>query len=208
MFDAYITHILINDLLPTNGGPPSDLLNLASTSRSFRESCLPHLFPDVRCPHKSKADKESGLHFFPEGLDRISGTHPSSSFFLSNVIIFRHFRLDWFDKWTEPTRLKWGIIDKDDNHVPDLVKLSSAIKKMPKLSKVTLSCPFVVPRPFFQLLGLSQSLSAVTFIETPLTGITSISPVKLKQISMAPVGQILRIGDGLTDSKYTVEAHL
>ena len=74
---------------------------------------------------------------------------------------------------------------------------------MPELSNVTLSCPFVVPRPFFQLLGLSQSLSAVTFIDTPLTGITSISPVKLKQISIAPVGQILRIVDGPTDSKYT-----
>jgi len=68
MFDADITHILIDDLLSTNGGPPSDLLNFVSTSRSFRESSLPHLFSDVRWPHKPKADKESGLHFFPEGL--------------------------------------------------------------------------------------------------------------------------------------------
>jgi hypothetical protein len=74
---------------------------------------------------------------------------------------------------------------------------------MPKLSKVTLSCPFIVPRSFFQLLDLSQSLSAITFVDMPLTGIMSISPVKLKQISIAPVGQILRIGDGPTDSKYT-----
>ncbi|OJA08623.1 hypothetical protein AZE42_04833 [Rhizopogon vesiculosus] len=188
ILNADITHILINDLLPTNGGPPSELLNFASTSRSFRDSCLPYLFSDVRWPHKSKADKESGLHFFPEGL----------------WPYIRHFRLEWFDEWTEPTRLKWGVLDKDGNYVPrDLVKFASAIENMPKLSKVTLSCPFVVPRSFFQSLGLSQSLNTVTFIDTPLTGIGSISPVKLKHISLAPVGQILRIGDGPTVPKFS-----
>ena len=154
MFDADITHILIDDFLPTNGGPPSDLLNFASTSRSFRESSLPHLFSDVCWLHKPKADKESCLHFFPEGLwPYIRYASLSSFLSLQCHHFFRHFRLDWFDEWTEPTRLKWGIIDKDGNYVPDLVKLSSAIEKMPELSNVTLSCPFVVPRSFFQLLG-------------------------------------------------------
>jgi len=68
ILNADVTHILINDLLPANGSPPSELLNFASTSRSFREACLPYLFSEVRWPHKSKADKESGLHFFPDGL--------------------------------------------------------------------------------------------------------------------------------------------
>lgn len=115
----------------------------------------------------------------------------------------RHFRLDWFDEWTEPTRPKWGTMDKDGNYVPrDLVKFASAIDKMPKLSMVTLSCPFVVPRSFFQSLGMSQSLTSITFIDTPLNGITAVSPVQLKHISITPVGQILRIGDGPTDPKF------
>jgi len=122
------------------------------------------------------------------------------SFFLAN---FRHFRLDWFDEWTEPARLKWGTLDKDGNYVPrDLFKFAFAIDKMPKLSKVTLNCPFVVPLSFFRSLGLSPSLTSVTFIDTPLSGITSIAPVHLKQISITPVGQALRIGDGPTDPRF------
>lgn len=189
ILNADITHILINDLLSSNGGGPSALLTLASTTRSFRESCLPYLFSEVRWPHKFKASNESGLHFFPEGL----------------WPYIRHFRLEWFDEWTEPTRLKWGTMDKDGNYIPrDLVKFELAIAKMPKLSKVTLSCPFVIPRSLFQSLGLSRSLSAITFIDTPLQiGITSMSPVTFKQISLTPVGQALRIGDGPTDPRFS-----
>lgn len=189
ILNADITHILINDLLSINGGAPSALLTLASTTRSFRESCLPYLFSEVRWPHKFKADEESGLHFFPESL----------------WPYIRHFRLEWFDEWTEPSRLKWGTMDKDGNYVPcDLVKFNLAIAKMPKLSKVTLSCPFVIPRSFFQSLGLSRPLSAITFIDTPLQiGITSISPVAFKQISLTSVGQTLRVGDGPTDPRFS-----
>ncbi|KAG2357716.1 hypothetical protein BDR07DRAFT_1612346 [Suillus spraguei] len=189
ILNADIMHILINDLLSSNGGAPSALLTLASATRSFRDSCLPYLFSEVRWPHKLKADEESGLHFFPESL----WPH------------IRHFRLEWFDEWTEPTRLKWGTMDKDGNYIPrDLVKFNSAITKMPKLSKVTLCCPFVIPRTLFQSLGLSRSLSAITFIDTPLQiGITSISPVTFKQISLTSVGQTLRIGDGPTDPRFS-----
>ncbi|KAG1730122.1 uncharacterized protein EDB91DRAFT_1059702 [Suillus paluster] len=188
ILNADITHILINDLLSSNESAPSALLNLASTTRSFRESCLPFLFSEVRWPHKSKGDKESGLHFFPEGL----------------WPYIRHFQLEWPDEWTEPTRLKWGTLDIDGNYIPhDLGKLNSAIADMPKLSKVSLRCPFIIPRSLSQSLGLSRSLSIITFVDTPLQiGITSISPAVLKQISFTPVGQILRIGDGPTDPKF------
>jgi hypothetical protein len=128
----------------------------------------------------------------------------SSSNIYRDFFFLRHFRLEWFDEWTEPTRLKWGVMDNDGNYVPrDLAKFILAIEKMPKLSKVTLSCPFVIPRSFFQSLGRSQSLNAITFIDTPLMGITSISAVQLKQISLTPVGQILRIGDGPTEPRFS-----
>lgn len=188
ILNADITHILINDLLSSNGGAPSTLLNLASTTRSFRESCLPYLFSEVRWPHKSKADKESGLRFFPEGI----------------WPYIRHFRLEWYDEWTEPNRVKWGTMDTEGNYIPsDLVKFTSAIARMPKLSKVTLSCPFIIHRSLFESLGLSRSLSTITFVDTPLQiSMASISPAALKHVSLAPVGQALRIGDGPTDPKF------
>ena len=145
MFDAHITHILIDDLLLTNGGPPSDLLNFASTSRSFQEPCFHHLFSGVRWPHKSKADQESGFYFFPEGLWPYIRYVP----FVILLSLQCHYFLGIFG-WTDSTNgqnpsSQVGNHDKDGTYVPALVKLSLAIEKMSKLSKVTLSCPFVVP---------------------------------------------------------------
>jgi hypothetical protein len=68
ILNADILHILISELPRERGNVSSTLLNLASASHHFREACLPFLFAEVRWPHKSKADKEHGLLFYPEAL--------------------------------------------------------------------------------------------------------------------------------------------
>ncbi|KAH7890231.1 hypothetical protein F5I97DRAFT_1833688 [Phlebopus sp. FC_14] len=190
ILNADILHILISELLPSKGSSPkTTLLNLASASRHFREACLPFLFAEVRWPHKSKADKESGLQFYPDTL----------------WPYIRHFRLEWHDEWTEPGRIRYGYMDRDGNYCPRHLDVCiSAILKMPKLNKFTLSCPFIPPQALFEAIGQCRALNAFTLIDTPVDmGLVSLYPAPLRFVNLTPVGQSLRIGDGLIDPKFS-----
>ncbi|KIJ63983.1 hypothetical protein HYDPIDRAFT_28876 [Hydnomerulius pinastri MD-312] len=189
ILNADILHILISELPREISGISPTLLNFASASRSFREASLPFLFAEVRWPHKSKADKEHGLHFYPEGL----------------WPYIRHFRLEWHDEWTEPGRIRHGYLDRETNYCPHHLDLFiSAITRMPKLNKVTLSTPFIPPQSLFEALGQCRSLSAFTLVDTPIDiGLVSLYPAPLRQINLTPVGQTLRIGDGPIDPKFS-----
>ncbi|KAH7922003.1 hypothetical protein BV22DRAFT_1131790 [Leucogyrophana mollusca] len=189
ILNADILHILIAELLSNDkASGPSSLLSISSTSRAFRESCLPHLFAEVHWPHKRKHDPQAGLHFFPESI----WPH------------IRHFRLQWPDEWTEPNRLRWGEMDREGGYTPrNLEKFVLAISKMPKLTTLSLTCPFTPPQSIFEALSDCRSLTTLTFIDTPLDmGMSSLQPGILRRASLTPVTQALRIGDGPTEPKF------
>ncbi|KAF9220353.1 hypothetical protein BS17DRAFT_715009 [Gyrodon lividus] len=188
ILNADILHILISELPRERGNISSTLLNLASASHLFREACLPFLFSEVRWPHKSKADKEHGLLFYPEAL----------------WPYIRHFRLDWHDEWTEPGRVRYGYMDREGIYCPYHIDLAiHAITRMPKLNKVTLSTPFLPPQELYEALGQCKSLNAFTLIDTPIDhSLMQLYPASLRQVNLTPVGQTLRIGDGQTDPKF------
>ncbi|KAF9235453.1 hypothetical protein BU15DRAFT_89563 [Melanogaster broomeanus] len=183
-----ILHILISGLPRERGHSSSTLLNLASVSRHFRETCLPFLFAEVRWPHKSKADPELGLLFYPEPL----------------WPYIRHFRLDWHDEWTEPGRIRYGYLDREGIYCAHHVELAiHAITRMPKLNKVTLSTPFLPPEALFQALGQCRCLNSFTLIDTPIDqSLMQLYPAPLRHVNLTPVGQTLRIGDGQPDPKF------
>jgi hypothetical protein len=202
IFPLVITH------LPTGKDTVSpSLLNLASTSRHVRQACLPVLFADVRWPQRSKADKEHGLLFYPEAL----WPYFRSVIFLFDFIVYfsyllaqRHFRLDWHDEWTEPGRIRYGYLDREAIYCPHHMDLVvRAITRMPKLTKVTLSTPFLPPQALYEALGQCRSLSSFTLIDTPIDqSLMQFFPAPLRRVNLIPVGQTLRIGDGPTDPKF------
>ncbi|KIJ15831.1 hypothetical protein PAXINDRAFT_76464 [Paxillus involutus ATCC 200175] len=198
ILNADILHILISELPRERGNVSSTLLNLASASHHFREACLPFLFAEVRWPHKSKADKEHGLLFYPEAL----WPYIRSADFLVSFSL--HFRLDWHDEWTEPGRVRYGYMDREGIYCPYHLELAIyAITRMPKLNKVTLSTPFLPPQALYEALGQCRSLNAFTLIDTPIDQtLMQLYPAPLRQVNLTPVGQTLRIGDGQTDPKF------
>lgn len=78
-----------------------------------------------------------------------------------------------------------------------------ALPHMPKLTKVTLSTPFLPPQALYEALGQCRSLSSFTLIDTPIDqSLMQFYPVPLRRVNLTPVGQTLRIGDGPTDPKF------
>lgn len=78
-----------------------------------------------------------------------------------------------------------------------------AITRMPKLTKVTLSTPFLPPQALYEALGQCRSLSSFTLIDTPIDqSLMQFFPAPLRRVNLIPVGQTLRIGDGPTDPKF------
>lgn len=116
----------------------------------------------------------------------------------------RHFRLDWHDEWTEPGRIRYGYLDRDAIYCPYHMDLAIyALPHMPKLTKVTLSTPFLPPQALYEALGQCRSLSSFTLIDTPIDqSLMQFYPVPLRRVNLTPVGQTLRIGDGPTDPKF------
>lgn len=78
-----------------------------------------------------------------------------------------------------------------------------AITRMPKLSKVTLSTPFLPPQALYEALGQCHTLSSFTLIDTPIDqSLMQFYPSPIRRVNLSPVGQTLRIGDGPTDPKF------
>lgn len=78
-----------------------------------------------------------------------------------------------------------------------------ALTRMPKLNKVTLSTPFLPPQALYEALGQCYSLSSFTLIDTPIDqSLMQFYPAPIRRVSLTPVGQTLRIGDGPTDPKF------
>ena len=78
-----------------------------------------------------------------------------------------------------------------------------AITRMPKLTRVTLSTPFLPPQALYEALGQCRSLSSFTLIDTPIDqSLMQFFPAPLRRVNLTPVGQTLRIGDGPTDPKF------
>lgn len=78
-----------------------------------------------------------------------------------------------------------------------------AITRMPKLTQVTLSTPFLPPQALYEALAQCRSLSSFTLIDTPIDqSLMQFYSAPLRRISLTPVGQTLRIGDGPTDPKF------
>lgn len=115
----------------------------------------------------------------------------------------RHFQLLWHDEWTEPGRLRHGSFDRDGMYIPcSLDIVSSAIVTMPRLTEITISCPFIPPQSLFEAVGQCRSLASFSLIDTPIDmGLVFVFPSRLSRVNLAPVGQCLRIGDGPTDPR-------
>jgi len=80
--------------------------------------------------------------------------------------------------------------------------VSSAIVSMPKLTRITMSCPFIPPQSLFEAVGQCKLLTSFSLIDTPIDmGLMSVFPARLSRVNLAPVGQCLRIGDGPTDPR-------
>ncbi|KAF8133011.1 hypothetical protein EV363DRAFT_1162912 [Boletus edulis] len=192
---ADIFPLVITHLVPTGRDTVSpSLLTLASTSRLVRQACLPFLFAEVRWPQKHKTDRDNDLLFYPESL-----------WPYIRHVIFSHLRLDWHDEWTEPGRIRHGYLDRDGIYCPYHMELViSALARMPKLAKVTLSTPFLPPQALYEALGQCCSLSSFALIDTPIDqSLMQFFPVPLRRVNLTPVGQTLRIGDGPTDPKFS-----
>ncbi|KAI6044577.1 hypothetical protein EDC04DRAFT_319263 [Pisolithus marmoratus] len=190
ILNADVLHIVSNELLYREGrGAGSSLLNLSAVSRLCRQACLPIIFSEVRWPHKSKTGPDNTLSFLPESL------RPH----------VRHLQLLWHDEWTEPGRLRHGYLDRDGMYIPSgLDVVSSAIARMSKLNRITMSCPFIPPQSLFEAIGHCASLTSFSLIDTPIDmGLASVYPASLSRANLAPVGQSLRIGDGPTYPKVT-----
>lgn len=115
----------------------------------------------------------------------------------------RHFRLDWHDEWTEPGRIRYGYLDRDGIYCPfHIDRVVHAITRMPKLSRVTISTPFLPPQALYEALG-QCALSSFTLIDTPIDqSLMQFFPAPIRRVNLTPVGQTLRIGDGPTDPKF------
>ncbi|EGN94330.1 hypothetical protein SERLA73DRAFT_188149 [Serpula lacrymans var. lacrymans S7.3] len=190
VLNADILHVLIAELLSNDDTEVrSSLSTLSRTSRVIRDSCLPYLFAEVKWPHQEMYDDISGLHFFPETL----------------WSYFRIVHLDWPDEWSEPIRLRWGAYDKEGNYTPyHLEKLISAIPHMSRLQQFSMSCPFTPPPSIFGALGRCPTLTTFRVWETPLDiGMILLQPGSVQRVTLSPVDQALRIGDGPINPAFT-----
>lgn len=167
------------------------LLSFSSTCSAIRSAWLPYIFADVRWPHASKHNDSDGLEFFPEPL-------------------WKHFRrlsLIWPDHWPDSSPPLWG--DKyyvgGDYHPRHLDKLVSALSRMSALTSFYANCPFYPPSSVLNALIRCPSIREISVADTPLY-VSMIPNVpadcKLETISIVPVAEALRVGEGPYEPKY------
>ncbi|KAK2462789.1 hypothetical protein APHAL10511_005180 [Amanita phalloides] len=174
----------------------SDILALSITCRALRHVYLPHLFADVQWPHPNKNDEESGLHFFPDSL----------------WSFFKRFHLIWPDEWPDADPPLWGCkyYVGGDYHPRHLEALTAALPKMAALNMLHLCCPFYPPNNLLDALTKCVSLRRLYINDTPLY-LSTMPKVptnfNLEAISLAPVAEAIRVGDGPCEPRFTEPAY-
>lgn len=191
--DSDVFYALVKEAVSSyHNGELDALLSLSSTCRDLRKTCLPILFSDVHWPHANKHDEESGLHFFPLNL----------------WPFFRRFQLLWPEDWPDATPPRWGdrFYIGGDYHPRHIGKLVAAIPKMPSLTSFHLCCPFFPPSSILNTIIQCSSLREFSINETPLyiSTIPKVPPTfQLERITLVPVGEAVRVGEGPYDARYS-----
>ena len=94
-----------------------------------------------------------------------------------------------------------------DYHPRHLEKLANALPKMRGLTQFHINCPFYPPSSIFNALIQCPSIRSLSMADTPLYNVGVFSKVPsdfhLENISIVPVAEALRVGEGPFDSKYT-----
>ncbi|GLB41225.1 hypothetical protein LshimejAT787_0904400 [Lyophyllum shimeji] len=195
--DSDVSYALVRKVIALYRDSDVDvILNLASTCRVIRESCLSALFSDVHWPHGNKHDEESGLLFFPPTL----------------WPFFRRFRLIWPEDWPDANPPRWGdrYYIGGDYHPRHIDKLVAALPAMPSLSSFYMSCPFHPPNSMLNALTQCRSLRDLSINDTPLY--MSVIPrvpaeFHLERFSVVPVAEAVRVGEGPFDARYAESAY-
>ncbi|TEB27951.1 hypothetical protein FA13DRAFT_1794440 [Coprinellus micaceus] len=190
MLDSDILYSIIAEVADSPGHA-QDLKNISLASPLLREVALPVLFHDVRWPHGDKHSEENGLEFFP-------------------VSLWRHFRklsLLWPDHWPDSTPPLWGdrYYIGGDYHPRHMDKLIHALPRMGGLNKLHISCPFYPPSAIFTALTQCPSIRSLSISDTPVyMGLIPRVPAQfhLEHLSLVPVAEALRVGEGPYDAKY------
>ncbi|PFH45706.1 hypothetical protein AMATHDRAFT_77951 [Amanita thiersii Skay4041] len=192
-----VLHILVSEIAsPGDQHSKSDLLSLSQSCRALREACLPILFSEVFWPHPNKNDEETGLHFFPESL----------------WPYFKRFHLIWPDEWPDANPPLWGCkyYIGGDYHPRHLEAVTAALPKMPALNTLHLCCPFYPPNNLLDALTKCISLRRLHINDTPLYLSTMPkvpSNFRLEAISLVPVAEAVRVGEGPYDPKFAESAY-
>lgn len=134
--------------------------------------------------------------------------------FLLLLIIFlmpcfiRRFQLLWPEDWPDATPPRWGdrFYIGGDYHPRHIGKLVAAIPKMPSLTSFHLCCPFFPPSSILNTIIQCSSLREFSINETPLyiSTIPKVPPTfQLERITLVPVGEAVRVGEGPYDARYS-----
>ncbi|EAU87023.1 hypothetical protein CC1G_08494 [Coprinopsis cinerea okayama7 len=174
-----------------SAGSIDDLKNVSLTCRILRMVTLPLLFHKAQWPHPEKHTEEGGLEFFPETL----------------WAYFREFSLDWPDHWPDTIPPQWGdrYYIGGDYHPRHLDKLVGALPAMSNLSRFHISCPFYPPASIIAALIQCPSIRELSIHDTPLyvDMVPRVPPTfHLDRLSIVPVAEALRVGEGAYDPKY------
>ncbi|KAF8066934.1 hypothetical protein FPV67DRAFT_1497102 [Lyophyllum atratum] len=180
--DSDVSYALVKEALSLYRDSDLDvILNLASTCRVIRETCLSALFADVRWPHANKHDEESGL---------------------------LRLRLIWPEDWSDANPPRWGdrYYIGGDYHPRHIDKLVAALPAMPSLSSFYLNCPFHPPNSVLNALIQCPSLRDLSIDDTPLY-VSMIPKVPaefhLERFTIVPVAEAVRVGEGPFDARYS-----
>ncbi|KIM43446.1 hypothetical protein M413DRAFT_18016 [Hebeloma cylindrosporum] len=173
---------------------PSDvqtLSGLALLCSSANHTARSILFARVRWPHENRHDPQSGLHFFPESL----------------WPYFKSFHLDWPDHWPDASPPLFGTkpLGRGVYYPKYLSKLESALPSMCSISMFQITAPFYPPTPLLGSLVQCRNIKDLRITDTPLyTLILPNLPVgfALERITLIPVGEALRVGEGPFDKRF------
>lgn len=126
--------------------------------------------------------------------------------------MFRKLSLLWPDHWPDSTPPLWGdrYFIGGDYNPRYLGKLADALPRMPALTKLHMSCPFYPPDFLFEALVKCPSIRSLSISDTPLykSAIPRVPPeFHLEHLSLVPVGEAMRIGEGPYDAKYQDQAY-
>ncbi|KAF8908149.1 hypothetical protein CPB84DRAFT_1767422 [Gymnopilus junonius] len=210
-----IIHELIQSLPDRRDRQPA-LRNLSLVSHALNDAVRPVLFDTVRWPqgdkHGMPEGKEGGvakgergkeeLYFFPKKL----------------WVYFRTVHLDWPDHWPDTSPPTWGTIQCEYGlYTPShLHKLESALPHLTNMHTFQMTCPFYPPNSLLRVLVSScPSLKDLRIVDTPFnSGITARSlqiPKEkekekgfggLERITLVPVGEAIRVGEGPFEKRY------